>query len=91
MSSVGCMRDGGTILRPVQRGSAGECIFNLGAKIRLRILRQRAEVRVGTSIDAKLRDALLQASKKFVVNGSFNVCTLHCDAYASGSSKRRRR
>ena len=44
------MRDRGAILRPMQRGSAGECVFDLGAKIGLSVLSERAEVRVWISI-----------------------------------------
>ena len=47
------------LLRPVKRGSAGECVFDLGAKIRFRVLGQRAEVCIWISINAKLRDAML--------------------------------
>ena len=71
----------------MQRGSAGECVFDLSAKMRLRVLSQRAEVCVRISIDAKLRDAMLEAGKKFVVDGSFNIDTLDCNAHATRIGK----
>ena len=47
----GLMRDRGAVLWPVQCGSAGECVFDLGTKIGLCIRSQRAEVCVWISID----------------------------------------
>ena len=52
---------------------------------------QRAEVCVWISINAKLRDAMLQAGKKFVIDGRFNIHTFDCNAHASRHWKRRRR
>ena len=81
------IRGRGTISRPVQRGSAGECVFNLGTNIRLRVLSQREEVCVWASVNAKRRDAMLQACKKLVKDGRFNIDTFYCNAHASRIGK----
>src|ERR1700760_3202804 len=73
------VRGRGTILRQVQRGSARECVFDLGMDIRSRVLSQREEVRVWISINAQHRDPMLEAGKKIIMDGRFTQHTFYCN------------